>query len=318
MAKLLKKPGGEKKEANKPAKTEFKSYLSFRLQKRIKPQDDNPKLPSSFRLFGEALLVLKHNLKLFAGMAAVYALLYFVLVQGLTALHGLDDNKEVLNQTMTGSFAGVLSGAALFTQLLGTSATLSSTANTYQFIVTIIASLALIWALRQVYGNQLPRIRDGFYRGMYPLVPFLLVLLVIALELLPLALGAGLLTTVIANGIAATGVEIALWSTGFLVVAVLSLYLITSSVFALYIVCLPDMEPLQALRSSRELVRSRRWQVMRKLLFMPFALLVIAAVIFIPAIMFVTPIIGWMYFLFLMVALAVAHSYLYRLYRSLI
>lgn len=319
MAKLFKKPGGGKKEAGKPAKTEFKSYQSFQLQKPIRPETAGaPRVPGSFRLFGQALLILRRNLKLFAGMAAVYALLFLLFVQGLTALDGLHEAKETLEQSMTGAFAGILSGAALFTQLLGNSAALSATANTYQIIIMLIASLALIWALRQVYADKVPRIRDGFYQGMYPLVPFLLVLLMVVIELLPFAIGAAVLTTVISNGIAATGLEIALWSTGLLVLTIVSLYLITSSLFALYIACLPDMEPMQALRSARELVRGRRWQIMRKVLFLPLSLLIIAALIFIPAIMFITSFVGWLFFLFSMVALAFAHSYMYRLYRSLI
>lgn len=312
MAKLFKKSGSSQKAANKPVKTRFKNYQSFQLQKRITPEGG--KLPGSLWLFGQALLLLKRNLKLFAGMAAVYSVLYLLLVQGVTALHGLDTAKETLNQ----SLSGLATGAALFAQLLGRSAALSATANTYQILITIVASLALIWTFRQVYGGKLPRIRDGFYLGMYPLVPFLLVLLVVMLELLPFAIGTAVVTTVINNGIAATGVEIALWCTGFLVLAVLSLYFITSSIFGLYIACLPNMEPMQALRSARELIRGRRWLVMRKVLFLPFALLLLAAALFIPAILYLTSFVGWLSFFYFVTALTVGHSYMYRLYRSLI
>ena len=54
--------------------------------------------------------------------------------------------------------------------------------------------------------------------------------------------------------------------------------------FALYIVTLPDMTPMKALRSARELVRYRRWTVLRKVLFLPLMLLVVAAIIMVPII----------------------------------
>lgn len=316
MPRSPKKPATNKK-VGKSAKTEFKGYESFRLQKRLKPEVET-NVPGSFRLFGQALLFLKRNFKLFGGMAIVYGLLYLAFVQGLTALNGLDQTKQTLEGTVTGSLAGVATGAALFAELLGNAATLSATATTYQFLITIIASLALIWTIRKVHAGAKVRIRDGFYWGMYPLIPFLLVLFVIALQLLPFAIGGTIFTTVIENKVAVTGVEIALWATGFFILMLVSLYLITSSFFALYVVSLPDVAPMQALRSARQLVRGRRWLVLRRMLFLPFALLIIGAVVMIPVLILVTPIAGWVFFLFIITALAVAHSYLYKLYRTLI
>ncbi len=320
MAKLFKKSPSDSKEPSreKPGKTEFSSYQSFRLQRKISPEA--PKLDSSFRLFKNALRLLKGNAKLFLGVVGIYALLYLLLVQGITALDNLKENKAIIEQSVSGDFLGLATGFALFTQLLGTSGSLSPTASVYQFLVTLLASLALIWTLRQVYSNkqQAIRIRDAYYQGMYPIVPFLLVLVVVLLELLPMALGGTVLSTVIQNGIAATALEIALWGTGFFVLALVSLYLIASSLFALYIVSLPNMGPMQALRSAHQLVQGRRWLVLRKIIFLPIILLVLAAILMVPLILFITPVVGWVFFAVTVVALAVAHSYMYGLYRSLI
>lgn len=316
MAKRFKKFSATKKPADEqPEKTEYKLYQSFRLQKRIKADD---KLTGGFRLFCQAILTIKRNAKLFAGILVVYGLLYLVLVQGIAALNGLDQTKVTLEESLTGSLAGLAIGGALFAQLVTSTATLSATASTYQFLITIMASLVLIWTMRQVLAGNAPRIRDGFYRGMTPLVPFVMVLLVVVLELLPAAIGGTILSMVVNNGLAVTGVEIALWGTGFFVLALVSLYLITSSVFALYIVTLPDMTPLAALRSAGELVRGRRWLIMRKVLFLPFVLLIMAAIILIPVIMFALPIAGWIFFLYMMVALTLVHGYMFKLYRELI
>ncbi len=52
----------------------------------------------------------------------------------------------------------------------------------------------------------------------------------------------------------------------FFLLAMLTLIYVKSSLFALYIVTLPDMTPMKALRSARELARYRRWTVLRKIL----------------------------------------------------
>jgi hypothetical protein len=94
--------------------------------------------------------------------------------------------------------------------------------------------------------------------------------------------------------------------------------MITSSLFALYIVTLPNMQPMKALRTARQLVRHRRMLVMRKLLFLPFIMLIISAVVTVPVILYATPIAEWLFFALTMIALAVFHSYIYVLYRELI
>jgi hypothetical protein len=144
------------------------------------------------------------------------------------------------------------------------------------------------------------------------------VLFVIGIQLLPLLAGNWLYATVIGGGIAVTGLEKLIWILLVILLILLSLYMVSSSVFALYISTLPDMTPLSALRSAREIVRYRRWVVMRKVLFLPVCLLIIGALIMVPLIIFVTPLAEWVYFGLSMLSLAVIHSYMYSLYRELL
>jgi hypothetical protein len=307
---LAKKPAPAK-----PRRLKTPNYQSFKLQKKIKP---GPRLPSAFQLFKAALGTIKRHWKLFLGIIAVYAFLNLLLVQGLSSMGGVEENKSVLEGVFSGDTAQILASATLFMQMLGASTSVSPAAGVYQLILTLIVSLALIWTLRHVYADSNIRIRDGFYQGMYPLVPFVLILCVIGLQLLPLILGAVMYSTVVSNSIAVGVLELILWGTAFFVLAVVSLYLVSSSLFALYIVCLPDVEPMQALRSARTLVLNRRWTVMRKVIFLPIALLVLGGLLLVPLIFFFAAAAGWVFFLFSMLTLAIIHSYMYGLYRSLI
>lgn len=308
-----KKTNKKRTTAKKPARTAATSPAST-----ASPKSVPSKITGSYRLFGQSLLVLRRHFKLFLGISLVYALLNVLLVHGLASNGNLQTVKSALNG---GSSKGLTDGLTLFVYLLGGSSSSSSAsadAGVYQTLLIILVSLALIWALRQVYNGLRPRIRDSFYKGVYPLVPFILVLLVISLQLIPLLIGGFLYSTVISNGIAVIAIEKILWGVLFLALALVSLYLICSSVFALYVVTLPDMTPMKALKSARELVRHRRLTVVRRLLFLPLALLVLAAAIMLPIILFVTPVAEWIYFALSMAALAVIHSYMYALYRELL
>src|SRR5205823_2479549 len=109
-----------------------------------------------------------------------------------------------------------------------------------------------------------------------------------------------------------------IWAVLFIILSFVSLYMLSASVFALYIVTLPDMTPLKALRSARELVHHRRWTVLRKILWLPLLLLIIAAVVMVPIIIVLTPLAQWIFFLLTMLALLAVHGYMYTLYRELL
>lgn len=303
--------------AVKPRRLKSAKYKTFQLQKRIK----HPvRLPNIWRLTEAAAFTLWRNKRLFIGITIVYGLLNLILVQGLASGTDIGSLKHELSQVFTGHFDSLASGLSIFVVLIGSAGNGSSqTAGAYQLFLGLIASLALIWGLRQVLaGNTAIRIRDTYYRGMYPLVPFVLVLLVVGLQLLPLVIGSSLYNTVISNGIAVYAVEKLLWGLLFLLLALLTFYMISSSLFALYIVTLPDMTPLKALRSARELVRYRRWSVLRKILWLPVMLLLIAVIIMLPIIIWITPLAQWVFFILTMFSLTAVHAYMYTLYRELL
>jgi hypothetical protein len=301
----------------RPRRLKRPNYKTFRRSKRIK--HPGSKIPGSFRLLAKSIQMPKQHWKLFLGITVVYGLLTIILVRGLGGSLNLAELKTTLRAGFGGQFASLTTGLALFSYLIGSAGSSTSAAGgVYQTLLVIIMSLAIIWALRQVMAEAKVRIRDAFYKGMYPLIPFTLVLLVIGLQLLPLLVGSWLYSTVVTNGIAVNTPEKLMWALLFFLLALLSLYMLCSSLFALYIVTLPDMTPLKALRSARQLVLHRRWTVLRKILFLPVAILVLAAVIMVPLIIFLTPLAEWVFFLLTMFVLVVIHGYMYTLYRELL
>lgn len=98
----------------------------------------------------------------------------------------------------------------------------------------------------------------------------------------------------------------------------LSLYMISSSIFALFIASLPNMTPVRALRSARQLVLHRRWEVLRKLIALPIVLLIILGLVVIPIIAVVPILAEAVFFVASVIILPFALAYIYELYRSML
>lgn len=321
-SKKTAKPTSAKKIAKTPrkvaaARTVHKpKYKSFRMQKRIKHPAGG--LPGSFRLLGRSLVTLRQHWKLFGLIALVYIVLLIVLSGGLNSRVDVRESRDILNRIFSGSTAQISTGLTLFGLMIGSSASPIESSSAYRSMATIMLSLVMIWALRQVLAGKKATLRDSFYKSMYPLVPFLLVLAVVGLQSLPLALGAALYNTAISAGLAATRPEQFIWIVFVFLLAVLTLYMVTTSFIALYIVTLPDMSPVRALRSAQELVRFRRWTVMRKLLVLPLVLVVFGALMMMPFLLFWPAAAQWAFILLTGLMLLVANTYSYTLYRELL
>lgn len=304
-----------------PEKLPRKLKVSKRRVGKLKPQIKalRTKVRSAPRIFAAAWRHIFSNKRLYAKITSVYIVLTVVLVKGFGSGANLPEIKSVLQELFTGSGGELTTNLTLFGVLLNSvgSAT-TDVAALYQSVLLIIISLALIWAIRQRHADVQVGGKDAFYKSMYPLVQFILVLVVIGLQMLPIVIAGAINSIVFGGGLAVGLVENLFWVVVIFGLVLLSLYWLTASVFALYIVTLPGSTPLEALRSARHLVRLRRWMVMRKLIFLPIAVLVIGAVIMLPILFYATGIAEWAFFILSMFGLLFFHTYIYTLYRDLL
>lgn len=320
-APTKKKPAARSKSSSGPRKLEAPKLVWYkpRTWKNRPPVPDYKPLPKARLLFAAVCKQLWQHKRLFGGIVAIYGIFNLVLVRGLAGSSDLSTIKGTLDSVLSGFGGKLASSATSFAYLLVSSGSSNTaTSGIYQSILVVICSLAFIWALRQVLANHRVRIRDSFYQGMYPLIPFMLMFALIGLQLVPLGIGGSLYALVTANGIAIHFWEKALFIVLFIVLGLWSLRMVTASMFAMYIATLPDMTPLRAYRSAKKLVYGRRLLIWRKLIFLPVIMLVLAALIELPLILFLTPVAEWMFFILSMVALPIAHGYLYNLYREML
>lgn len=318
MASSTKKPKRKTNPQTKTRTLKSAKYKSFRLSKKIKSTQTKP-IPGVYRLFKQSLGLLKNNKKLFSGILAVYFFLNIFFVTGL----GLSADISSAKQDIEDNFGNGISTLSKSFTLLGLLVASGNSASTqsgavYQFFLTIIVSLVIIWAIRQIYAGERVGVKQSFYSGVYPLVPFFLVLGVIGLQMIPLLIGNFLISTVFATSLLATAAEKIVMLVFFILLATLSLYMIVSSIFALYIVTLPNMTPMRALRSARGLVLHRRLSILLRIVGLPIVFLSLFIIILLP-IIYVMPSAAVAVFIVMnSLVLFIFHAYIYNLYRSLL
>lgn len=321
MAKAKKpttaKTGVTAEKSTKPRVRPLPKHRSFRLtKKRIRQQKP---LPSAWQLIKKTWKIIWQNKLLFGGIAAVQVVISLVLVQGIGSSFDISQLKHQIEDVLGENNDRLGTGVALLSYLVSsTGSQASDLSSAYQMFLAVVIILSTIWASRQVLAGERPGVRDVFYKGMYPLIPFILVMLVIGLQLIPAVVGNFLYSTVISQGLAVTALEKIIWFLLFSLFLLLSLYMLASSLFALYIVTLPDMTPIRALRSARELVLHRRLGVMLRIIAFPILVAVLAVVIFLPLLIFVTWLAQPLFLALSSLGLVAANVYMYNLYRSLL
>ncbi len=291
-------------------------YKSFRLHKRIKHL--GPKLPSWWTLFKKALLLMKENKKPIFYFFVIYGILNIILIRGIAPLIDVEGIRESYDEIGLGS-DGLSIGFTAFGTLLqaGTQA-VDATAQIYQMLLIVIASLALIWLYRQQQAGNKVTIKMAFYRGMYPIIPYILIILIIGLQLLPASIGNFLFSTVTSNGLVVGFLEQLAWVFFFIGTIILSFYWLCSSLMALFVVTLPEMTPMIALREAKELVRYRRFSVLIKIITLLFILLAIVIITVLPLIYFSPLAAEWVFFTLTVLAVPFVVAYLFCLYRELL
>jgi len=189
----------------------------------------------------------------------------------------------------------------------------------YGTVFGCIASLASIWLIRHREAGERATIRLAYYRGMVQLIPFFLVLVVLMLQLMPSYVGLIIYQTVEQTGVAVSTIETAFVITIWIFLSAVSMYWGVATLMSLYIATIPGTFPLDALRSGVKLVEGRRWFVLRRVLL--GSLLTVAIY---SGLTTLFSSLGWTFVLqqlaivYPMVFLPVGHTYIYKLYNSLL
>lgn len=311
-------------------------HRSFRLTRR-RDYKRSLKLPGYWSMTNHVRATLWKNKKLFGGLVAVY-IAATVVISGYGAQQTYSDLTQLLRESSGDLFEGnwgtIGKAGLLLTSTIQDSLAPSTSEQQAQAVLTGLAVffgwLTTVWLLRNVLAGHKPRLRDGLYNSGAPVLATVLVGFIITLQLLPIAIAVIIVSAALVSQLFLVPVAGMLVGIGAFLLALLSIYWISSSFIALVVVTLPGMYPMQAVRTASDLVVGRRLRMLFRLLWLVFIIVITWILIVIPIIIFddwlkqAVPAIEWLPLVPLTiitmaaVTLVFASSYVYLLYRRIV
>ena len=223
-------------------------------------------------------------------LSGVYLILFVTLI-GVGSQETYTTLTDTLQQTAgsigSGDISQVGQAGLIFLTIasVGISDTPTESQQIYIVILALLVWLTTVWLLRNKLAGHKVNLRDGLYNAGAPIVPMFLVCLALVVQLVPLLIAAIGYGAASASGILNGGVEAMLFWIAASLLALLSLFWATSTLFALVIVSLPGMYPMAALRSAGDLVLGRRVRILLRWFWMGGVITLFWALILIPLIL---------------------------------
>ncbi len=248
------------------------------------------KLPGYIVFTANVNQTLWKNRKVLLFLALVYIAFSIALV-GLGSQDTYASLSSTLQTTGQQVFQGNLNqlgqAGLLFLAIAGTgiSSTPTEGQQIYAVLLGLMIWLTTVWLLRNIMAGHKVKMRDGLYSAGAPLISTFVIAAVFVVQLIPIALAIIGYYAAQASGLLNSGVESMLFWIAAALLALISLYWVTSTFFALIIVTLPGMYPFRALRSAGDLVIGRRVRILLRILWMLLCIVVTWAVVLIPFIL---------------------------------
>ncbi|MEI7917897.1 MAG: hypothetical protein WCH58_00780 [Candidatus Saccharibacteria bacterium] len=249
------------------------------------------KLPGYFAFSKHVRQTLWVNRKTFISLAIVYALIT-VLMVGIASQDNYTTVVNTLKSTsgdMFNGFWGNLGSAGLLSLTAitgGLSTSLTDSQQIYAGLIVLLTWLTTVWLLRNILAGHKVKLRDGLYNAGSPILSTFLVALLAIVQLLPLALALIAYGAATSTGLLNNGVEAMLFWVADSLLALLSVYWLSSTFFALIIVTLPGMYPYQAIKTAGDLVVGRRLRLLLRFSWMAIGILIVWGLVLIPTIIF--------------------------------
>lgn len=245
------------------------------------------KLPGYIAFTRQVAALLWRNKRVFAPLVITYSVVSAILV-GVASQDTYSQIQSIIDQSSKSFFIGAWgelgkAGLLLFTGITGSfMPELTEGQQILSGFLVIMTWLTTVWLLRAIFADSNPRLRDALYNAGSPILATILVGLFIILQSLPL--GAALLIYSFSSSVSGV-IAMTFWLAASLL-ALLSVYWITTSIMALVIVTLPGMYPWKAIRAAGDLVVGRRLRLLLRMLWLLLTVVLIWIFTMVPTILF--------------------------------
>lgn len=292
-------------------------------------------IPGYWSFTAHVFRTLRANRKIFGLLAVFYGLTTAAFV-GLASQETYAQLSVLLDESSSKLFvdgwgtvgqAGLLLSAGLSG---GFNPQLSEAQQVYVVIIVLLTWLTTVWLLRAILTGKRPKLRDGLYNGGAPIVASAGVVIVLLIQLIPAALGIIAFNSAVSTDLFASGFIAMVVSLVVVLLFIVSLFWATSTFFAMVIVTLPGMYPLQAVRAAGDIVTGRRIRLLLRIIWLQVLNLVFCALIILPVVLIDRALAGtfdfFQYVPLVPLAIAIVGSvvvvwsaaYVYLLYRKVV
>ena len=228
--------------------------------------------------------------KIFLPLLLIFVGLYIFLIGAMSenTLADVKANVEQTNKDVADGKIGTVGKAGL--TLLGIISTGGLTTMNDAQVVIAVLLFTIIWlvtiylARHLLAGHQEIKMRDGFYSALSPLVSTLVVGLIIFLEAIPIMLTIIVFQVALTTEFLSTPFYALLFFMFAALMITLSLYLLSSSFFAIIVVSAPGLYPLTAVRMAKNLIMGRRLRFLIRVFYLVIIVALLYLLLLMPAI----------------------------------
>ncbi len=323
-----------------------RKWLNFRKD-RVKPhksfrrsyREDYARKTETLGLLNHAMttfqLIFQHW-RTFVPMILIMTLAYIVLV-GLMSEDvylQFQDSIDETSQELANGHIGNFAKAGLLLLSTVTTGGLDSGMGEAQMIFMLFLFLTMwlvtIYLLRHFMAGGKPKLRDGLYNALAPLVSTLIVFVVIFIQAIPLMLVVITYSAAVATGFLSTPFYALVYFIFAALMILITVYLLSSSLMALVAVTAPGLYPMKAMFSAADLMNGRRMKLIVRVIFLIVVVALIYIIVMTPVILldlwlksmwewiFGVPIVPFFLLLVTCFVFIYATAYLYRYYRWLL
>lgn len=236
------------------------------------------------------LKILFKNWKLFGGLLVIIVLMNVFCVglmnesTYITMQDSIDESSELLNYGEVGRVAK--SAILLINNIAsgGLTEDMKDIQPALAFFFVAVTLLVTIYFLRHLLAGNRPRIRDGLYNALAPLISVMLSIGLIFIHLIPVFIFLILYSTAIQTEFLSEPLYAFLFWLLSALLILLSAYLLPVSILSLMAVTVPGIYPMHAMNAVTDLVQGRRTKFIIRLAFGVLFLAVIWVIIMMPII----------------------------------
>jgi len=293
--KLQKQEQKQKKQLAREKKQLIKKQDEVRLHRSFKRSyyedyQRKTELPSLTSQASAAFKMFFKFWKIFLPLLLIFVGLYIFLIGAMSenTLADVRANVEQTNKDIADGKIGTVGKAGL--TLVGIISTGGLTTMNDAQVVIAVLLFAIIWlvtiylARHLLAGHQEIKMRDGFYSALSPLVSTLVVGLIIFLEAVPIMLTIIVFQVALTTEFLSTPFYALLFFMFAALMITLSLYLLSSSFFAIIVVSAPGLYPLTAVRMAKNLIMGRRLRFLIRVFYLVIIVALLYLLLLMPAI----------------------------------